>query len=110
MEADMLATLLARLRNYIGLASAYTRLNLNAQLEYRGAFIAQVAAMFINDGMWIILWSLFFARFPVLRGWTINDVLTVWSMTAAGYGLAHAIFGNALELPALIVQGQLDVW
>lgn len=102
--------MLSSIRNYLGLAGAYTRLNLNAQLEYRGAFISQVAAMFINDGVWVIFWTLFFTRFPILRGWNIDDVITVWALTAAGFGLAHAIYGNALLLAGLIVQGQLDVW
>jgi ABC-2 type transport system permease protein len=102
--------MLARLRNYLGMAAAYTRLNLNAQLEYRGAFIAQVAAMFLNDGVWLVFWALFFTRFPVLRGWQISDVITVWAITASAFGLAHAIYGNALHLATLIAQGQLDVW
>jgi ABC-2 type transport system permease protein len=70
--------MLAQIKNYLGLAAAYTRLNLNAQLEYRGAFISQVAAMFLNDGVWVIFWTLFFTRFPVLRGWNIDDIITVW--------------------------------
>jgi ABC-2 type transport system permease protein len=96
--------------SYVGLAAAYTRLNLNAQLEYRGAFVAQIVAMFVNDCVWVIFWTLFFNRFPVLRGWDVRDVITVWAIAAAGFGIAHAIFGNTLELARLIAQGQLDVW
>jgi ABC-2 type transport system permease protein len=102
--------MLSQIRNYLGLAAAYTRLNLNAQLEYRGAFISQVAAMFLNDGVWVVFWSLFFTRFPVLRGWNIDDIITVWAIAAAGFGLAHAIYGNGLLLASVITQGQLDVW
>ena len=102
--------MLTQLRNYIGLAAAYTRLNLNAQLEYRGAFLSQVVAMFLNDAVWVVFWALFFTRFPVLRGWNVNDVITVWAIAAAGFGLAYAIFGNGLQLASLIAQGQLDVW
>src|SRR6185436_7862351 len=102
--------MLGRLRNYLGLATAYTRLNLNAQLEYRGAFISQVGAMFLNDGVWVVFWALFFTRFPVLRDWGIKDVLTIWAITASGFGLAHAIYGNVLGLAGLIAQGQLDAW
>jgi ABC-2 type transport system permease protein len=100
----------SKLRNYLGLAIAYTRLNLNAQLEYRGAFISQVAAMFLNDGVWVVFWVLFFTRFPVLRGWGIDDVITIWALAASGFGLSHALYGNVQHLPTLIVQGQLDVW
>jgi ABC-2 type transport system permease protein len=102
--------MLSQIRNYVGLAVAYTRLNLNAQLEYRGAFISQVAAMFLNDGVWVIFWTLFFTRFPVLRGWNLDDVIAVWALTAAGFGLSHAIYGNALLLASVIAQGQLDAW
>jgi ABC-2 type transport system permease protein len=103
-------TMLARIRNYLGLAVAYTRLNLSAQLEYRGAFITQVAAMFLNDGVWVVFWMLFFTRFPVLRGWSLDDVITLWALSAAGFGLAHAIYGNALQLAGVIARGQLDAW
>jgi ABC-2 type transport system permease protein len=66
--------------------------------------------MFLNDGVWVVFWVLFFTRFPVLRGWNIADVITVWALAAAGFGLAHAIYGNVLTLAGLIAQGQLDVW
>jgi ABC-2 type transport system permease protein len=102
--------MVSQIRNYLGLATAYTRLNLSAQLEYRGAFISQVAAMFLNDGVWLVFWALFFTRFPVLRGWQISDVITVWAVAASGFGLAHAIYGNTLHLATLVAQGQLDVW
>ncbi|HYR90101.1 MAG TPA: ABC-2 family transporter protein [Terriglobia bacterium] len=98
------------LQNYLRLAAAYTRLNLNAQLEYRGAFIFEVVAMILNDCVWLAFWWLFFQRFPVLRGWDVGDVFSLWAIVAAGFGLAHAIMGNVLYLPSIIAQGQLDVW
>jgi ABC-2 type transport system permease protein len=102
--------MLRRLRNYLGLSSAYVRFNLAAQLEYRGAFLSQVLAMFLNNFVWVIFWSLFFTRFQVLRGWNVRDVITIWGVAAAGFGMSHAIYGNALHLARLIAQGQLDVW
>jgi ABC-2 type transport system permease protein len=102
--------MLAKLIDYLGLALAYVRLNLAAQLEYRGAFVSQVVAMFVNDLLWVAFWGLFFTRFPVLRGWDVKDVITVWAVAAAGFGLAHAVFGNALHLATMIAQGQVDVW
>lgn len=102
--------MLSNILSYLQLAAAYVRLNLNAHLEYRGAFITQVTAMILNNTIWIVFWCLFFTRFPVLRGWTIQDVITLWAITSAGFGLAHAIYGNAWSLTNLIVQGQLDVW
>lgn len=96
--------------NWLLLASAYVKLNLRSHLEYRGAFFSQVVAMFINNSMWLIFWSLFFKRFPVLNGWDMKDVVTIWAVTAAGYGIASALCGNALLLPTVVLRGQLDAW
>ena len=101
---------MAKFLNYLSLVVAYTRLNLNAQLEYRGAFISQVLGMFLNNSVWIAFWWLFFTRFPILRGWTMEDVFTVWAVSAGGFGLALAVYGNAIPLATIISQGQLEVW
>jgi len=101
---------MSKLFNYMNLAAAYLRLNFMAQLEYRGAFISQALAMFINDAVWVVFWCLFFNRFPVLRGWTLNDFITLWALAAAGFGLSAVAFGNGLHLASLIARGQLDAW
>ena len=98
------------LLDYLGLARAYLFFNLKSQWEYRGAFLSQMLAMFVNNIVWVVFWAIFFHRFPVLHGWGVNDVITLWAIAAAGFGLAHAVCGNALYLPALIARGQLDVW
>lgn len=101
----------APLHDYFRLAAAYVRINLKAQLEYRGAFICEALAMFVNDGVWVIFWMFFFRRFPVLHGWTLLDVLSLWAISTAGYGLAYAVMGNAhRQLATLISQGDLDLW
>jgi ABC-2 type transport system permease protein len=102
--------MIQRLQNYASLASSYVRLNVSARLEYRAAFWSQVFAMFFNDIIWVLFWSIFFSRFQIVNGWTANDVLTVWAVGSAGIGLSGAFFGNAGQLPKLISQGQLDVW
>ena len=99
MEVEMLR----KLANYLALAGAYIKLNFAAQLEYRGAFISQAAAMFVNDIFWVVFWILFFTKFKALRGWHVEDVITIWALTAAGFGLAYGICGNALNIAGLIL-------
>jgi len=107
MEVEMWRSVL----DYLHLAVAYMRINIRAQLEYRGAFFSQIAAMFINDGVWVVFWMFFFTRFPVLHGWNLKDVLSLWAITTAGYGLAYGVMGNAhRRLAPAIVQGELDLW
>jgi len=100
----------SQLKNYIGLVGAYLRINFNAQLEYRGAFISEALAMFINDGSWVAFWILFFQKFRALNGWNLQDVITIWAISTAGFGIAHSLMGNGWYLPSIIVNGQLDLW
>jgi ABC-2 type transport system permease protein len=86
------------------------RVNLQIALEYRASFISQVFGMLLNDTMWIVFWVLFFERFPVIRGWHIADVMTIWAITGAGFGLALGFFGNAVQLARIIAQGELDYY
>jgi ABC-2 type transport system permease protein len=98
------------LANYLALAGAYVRFNFRAQLEYRGAFISQVASMFVNDGAWVVFWMLFFRKFPVLHGWNLTDVIALWAVLTAGFGLAYGIMGNALHIAATVTNGEIDGW
>jgi ABC-2 type transport system permease protein len=107
MEVDaMIGTLI----DYLKLASAYLRFNFRAQLEYRGAFFSQVAAMFINDGFWVVFWIVFFRSFPVLHGWNLEDVMALWAVLTAGFGLAHGVMGNTLYIASIVANGEVDGW
>jgi len=99
-----------KLANYLGLAVAYLRFNVKAQLEYRAAFISQSVAMFVNDCVWLAYFVMFFDRFPVVKGWEAADVATLWAVTAAGFGIGHTLFGNSLLLNRIITNGDLDSW
>lgn len=94
---------------HLRFARALVSLNLRAALEYRFSFVASVMFMALNDGMWIVFWTLFFSRFPVVRGWRLSDIVTMWAVVAGGFGLATGIFGNSRpEGARVIVEGRLD--
>jgi len=61
--------------------------------------------------MWIVFWALFFSRFPVVRGWELRDIATMWAVVATGFGLATGVFGNCRpEGVRVIVEGRLDYY
>lgn len=96
--------------NYLRFIGQYARANLSMAMEYRASFIGRVAGMIVNDLMWMTFWVLYFDRFPVVQGWQKADVLTLWCVCEVGYGFAHSIFGNALNLAGIIVRGDLDFY
>jgi ABC-2 type transport system permease protein len=98
------------LRRELAFVLAYVRANLKVALEYRVAFWGNVIAMFLNDAMWVIFWTVFFTRFPALRGYDLRDVLTIWAVAALGYGIALGIFGNAIRFAPIVAEGRLDFY
>jgi ABC-2 type transport system permease protein len=89
---------------------AYFVANLQAAMEYRAAFWAQIFIMVGNDCLWLLFWWSYFQQFPLVNGWQQTDIVILWSTSALGIGLGNAIFGNASKLAALIINGGLDAY
>lgn len=88
----------------------YIVANVQGALEYRLSFVSQVFAMLLNDIIWLVFWLAYFGSFPLVAGWGRNDVVTLWAVVAAGYGLGTGLFGKATNLASMIARGQLDVY
>ncbi len=100
----------AKLISYLRLAAAYIKLNWAMQMQYPGAFVSQVVAMFLNNATWLVFWMLFFNRFPLVHGYGQKDVLTLWAICTAGFGLGNSFCWNLHNLAAMVTKGELDVW
>lgn len=90
--------------------AAYFKANFAATLEYRTSFLTQVFGMMINDSLWVLFWTFYFKRFPVLNGWTFDDLVVLWATITFSFGLAFGLFANIMRLHELISQGQLDYY
>jgi len=99
-----------RLVNLASFAHGYMRANLQGALEYRLSFFSQVFAMLLNDAMWLVFWIAYFDKFQPVAGWGREEIVTLWAVAAAGYGLSTTVCGNLFRLARVIVQGELDFY
>lgn len=90
--------------------TAIWKTNLLAAMEYRAAFLTQVMGMILNNAIYFLFWVVFFNRFKEIRGWQIQDMVLLFGIVAAGYGLGVYLFGNVLNLADMIAKGQLDYY
>lgn len=97
-------------RNYLRFVGGYWKANWAAAMEYRASFLMQLFGMFLNDAIWVLFWALYFTRFPMVKGWTLKDLMTLWSVVTMAFGLAFGLMANAARIPQLVVQGQLDYY
>jgi ABC-2 type transport system permease protein len=90
--------------------TGYLSANFQGALEYRLSFFSQIFAMLINDIMWITFWLAYFSRFPLVAGWGRDEVVMLWAIVAAGFGLGTAICGNVFRMAGMIARGELDFY
>jgi ABC-2 type transport system permease protein len=90
--------------------TALWKINLASVMEYRVAFFSQSIGMILNDGVYFLVWIIFFDRFKDIRGWQLTDMFMVFGVSAGAFGLAGMLFGNAFNLGDIIVNGRLDYY
>jgi ABC-2 type transport system permease protein len=66
--------------------------------------------MILNDIFWVGFWCIYFTRFPVVHGWHLNDIITVWALAATGFGIALGIFGNVFMIAGMVARGEVDFY
>lgn len=98
------------MRRELSFLAALWKANLLAAMEYRAGFVTQVVGMMLNNLVYFAFWVLFFHRFQQVRGWGLHDMLLLFGVVAAGYGVGVYLFGNALTLAEVIAGGQLDYY
>ena len=79
-------------------------------LQYRISFLGQVSFMMLNNTIFLLFWWLFFKRFESVGQWQLEDMLTLFALSALAFGLATTVAGNAVRLSKFIVTGGLDAF
>ena len=74
----------------------------------RSAFWTQLAAMVINDAVWVLFWVIFFGRVGSLLGWHRYDVLLLLAVLTTGSGVVLGVLSNARRIGQLISDGGID--
>src|SRR5690349_8941710 len=81
---------------------------LRASLALRGAFLLQAVLMLLNNVMFFSMWWILFQRFDDVRGYRMPDMLALFGVSGAAYGLSVVLCGGALDLARTIDDGGLD--
>jgi len=98
------------MRRELSFLAALWRANLQAAMEFRAAFLTQVAGMVLNNGLYFLFWVLFFDRFEQVRGYGLRDMALLFGVAACSFGLGVYLFGNVINLAEIISEGRLDYY
>ena len=74
---------------------------------YRG-FAAEAAMMFVNNGIFFLIWVFFFRQFDYLRGYELSDMAGLFAMTCLSLGIFVLVADGVRRLARYIVTGELE--
>jgi len=92
------------------LIKKYVLFNLSAGMEYKVSFLMQVFGMALNNSAFIFFWLILFDRVGNINGYGFQEVMFLWALVAAGYGMAEVFLGNGRSISSIIYKGELDVY
>lgn len=98
-------------KNYFRFMKESIKCNLKSVLEYKKSFAIQTIFMMINNFFFLIFWIVVFAgNGGKIEGFTMNDILYLWSLPTISYGIAFFFFGGIRNLGQHILEGTLDTY
>jgi ABC-2 type transport system permease protein len=96
------------LRDEIPLVLRVGRMRMAAQAHYRASFALQLSGYMVLTVMEVLALAIFFQRFPALGGWSLNEVLLLYAISAITFEVADTI-QNGLDLvPGQVRTGDFD--
>lgn len=87
-----------------------TRLNILAAMENRISFFVQILTMIIHQFSYLLLWMIFFTKFPSVHGWELHDTALLLALTSINFSLVAIFAGGIFDLARIIEQGDLDYY
>jgi ABC-2 type transport system permease protein len=81
-----------------------------AAMTLRGAFIAQVLGMMLNNLALVVAWFFFFDTFGTVNGWGIHEFIAMQGVSMFVYGAIIIGSTGLMDLPRHVDTGSLDTF
>lgn len=79
-----------------------------SELSRRLSFLIQMVFMCLNDAVWVVFWLLVFSHRDSIRGWERDEVLLLFAIVTATYGIGLGLFYGVRRLGDRIRDRDLD--
>ena len=95
-------------KNQIKVMLLTMKYSIMREMLNKATFLSNVFFMILNDATFLIQWLLLFRIKGDIGGSTMSDVLLIWSIATASYGVSRFFFYGAFGLSELITDGKID--
>ena len=101
--------MLTAVKNNVRFFLQALKVSVKSAIEYKATFIIQTLFMFINNGFFLIFWSVIFnVNEGNVGNIEFNNIMLLWSIPVISYGITYFFFGGVSNLNTYIITGQMD--
>lgn len=100
--------MLTAAKNQLRVCFLSIQYNIMREMVNKVTFLTNISFMVLNDASILVQWFILFRLREDVGGYTLREVLMLWGLTAASYGLSHILFARAFSMSDLIIKGKLD--
>lgn len=102
--------MLTAAKNQLRVCLLSVKYNIMREMVNKVTFLTNVVFMMLNNASILVQWFILFRLRDDVGGYSLREVLMLWGLVAASYGLSNILFARVLSLPNLIINGKLDAY
>lgn len=84
--------------------------SIRSSISLKLSFLIETAFMIGNNGIFLVIWWLFFREFRDVGGWNFIDMVVLNIVVSGSYGISRVCFGGVKALSKSILNSGLDVF
>lgn len=102
--------MLTGVKNQLRVCLLSLKYNIMREMVNKVTFLTNVCFMALNNASILVQWFILFRLREDVGGYTLREIMLLWGLTAASFGLSHILFARAFSLSELIIKGKLDAY
>lgn len=100
--------MLTAVKNQLRVCFLSLKYNLMREMVNKVTFLTNICFMLLNNATFLVQWIILLRLREDVGGYTMREIMLLWGLTAASFGLSHILFARVFSLSELIIKGKLD--
>lgn len=102
--------MLTAVKNQMRVCLLSIKYNMMREMVNKVTFLTNVGFMVLNNASFLVQWAILFRLRGDVGGYTFREIMLLWGLVAASFGLSHILFARVFSLSDLIIGGKLDAY
>jgi ABC-2 type transport system permease protein len=84
------------------------RTTLSTSVDSLPSWLLRAGMMAVNNAAFFVMWFVLFSHTPSINGWTLQDTMLLFGISATSFGLSVGIVAGQLRIHEIVREGQLQ--